>query len=224
MIKNNDILLNVDNLNMRFGGIIALKGVNLSVLNHSITALIGPNGAGKTTLFNCLTGFYQATEGKLLLNIENKQISLSQIMGENFKIKHLIHPIEALTVLYYKMFGGSHMVARSGIARTFQNIRLLEEGSPFSFSGLIRNHPKFESRWNEAMEHFLEHCKTSGFDDGGLLKEYQEKNARVKKFVKDKPNKYTPLNSHHKEKNKRSRTRKEKTSEKAVKGVARNAI
>lgn len=50
-------LLEVCNVTMRFGGIVANRNVNFSVEKGAITALIGPNGAGKTTMFNCITGF-----------------------------------------------------------------------------------------------------------------------------------------------------------------------
>ena len=63
-------LLQVQGLTMRFGGIVALNNVNFEVQPGSITALIGPNGAGKTTVFNCVTGFYKATEGDILLDSE----------------------------------------------------------------------------------------------------------------------------------------------------------
>jgi len=119
---------------------------------------------------------------------------------------------------------GKHPPFTEADIEIFQNSRLFEERSLFSFSGLIRNHLKFESRWNEAMESFLEYCTSSGFDDGGLLKEYQDKNARIKKFVNDKPYKYVSLKNHIKEKNKRSGARKEMISKTGVKGVARNAI
>lgn len=60
-------LLEVRNVTMRFGGIVANRNVNFSVEKGAITALIGPNGAGKTTIFNCITGFYRASEGNILL-------------------------------------------------------------------------------------------------------------------------------------------------------------
>ena len=60
-------LLAVENLTMRFGGLIAVNAFSFSVGRGDITALIGPNGAGKTTVFNCVTGFYKPTEGRLAL-------------------------------------------------------------------------------------------------------------------------------------------------------------
>lgn len=120
-------LLRVNNLCMHFSGLKALSQVNLSVKEGSITALIGPNGAGKTTLFNCLTGFYVADSGDLLYTWDKKRINLRTFLGEPIKLHHLKSPSSLLSVLYYKAFGGSHLVARSGIARTFQNIRLFRE-------------------------------------------------------------------------------------------------
>ncbi|SNS24608.1 MULTISPECIES: high-affinity branched-chain amino acid ABC transporter ATP-binding protein LivG [unclassified Azospirillum] len=92
-------LLNVTGLTMRFGGLVAVDGVNLSADTGRITALIGPNGAGKTTIFNCLTGFYKPTSGELSLAHPTRgKVSLQTLPG--------------------------YQVARHGVVRTFQNIRL----------------------------------------------------------------------------------------------------
>jgi branched-chain amino acid transport system ATP-binding protein len=61
-------LLEIVDLNMRFGGIVALEGVNFSVASGRIAGLIGPNGAGKTTLFNCLSRLYRPMRGDIRLN------------------------------------------------------------------------------------------------------------------------------------------------------------
>jgi len=58
-------ILNVEELNKSFGGVVATKNVSFSVANGEHLAIIGPNGAGKTTLFNLLTGFYKPTSGKI---------------------------------------------------------------------------------------------------------------------------------------------------------------
>jgi branched-chain amino acid transport system ATP-binding protein len=79
---------------MRFGGLMAVDGVSLTVEEHQVVSLIGPNGAGKTTVFNCISGFYRPTAGSVRLR------------GE---------AIEGLP---------SHKVARKGAVRTFQNVRL----------------------------------------------------------------------------------------------------
>lgn len=122
-----DNILSVDSLMMHFGGIKALNDVNFSIRRNSISALIGPNGAGKTTVFNCLTGFYSATGGKILLNAQGKQTDVIQILGEPFAVDDFIKPRQFSSRLWYKMFGGTHLVNRAGLARTFQNIRLFKE-------------------------------------------------------------------------------------------------
>ncbi|MGG4775315.1 ATP-binding cassette domain-containing protein [Alcaligenaceae bacterium 429] len=109
MTNANDAILTVRQLTQRFGGIIANNNVNFDVQRHSITALIGPNGAGKTTVFNCVTGFYRASEGTITLHRED---------GRSAQVAKL---------LTRPLVGGSHQVTRAGIARTFQNIRLFQD-------------------------------------------------------------------------------------------------
>jgi branched-chain amino acid transport system ATP-binding protein len=92
------VLLDVEHLSMRFGGLLAIDDVSFKAYDRSITAIIGPNGAGKTTLFNCLTGFYRPTAGTLTLYRDTG--------AENLTGK------------------AAHRIARLGVARTFQNIRL----------------------------------------------------------------------------------------------------
>jgi branched-chain amino acid transport system ATP-binding protein len=97
---DNDAVLRVEHLSMRFGGLVAIDDVSFVVGRQDITALIGPNGAGKTTVFNCVTGFYKPTEG---------MIRLTQPDHSRFFLERLDdHEINA----------------RARVARTFQNIRL----------------------------------------------------------------------------------------------------
>ncbi|MHA6788192.1 ABC transporter ATP-binding protein [Pseudomonas bijieensis] len=124
-----EIILSVEHLMMHFGGIKALSDVSLEVRRNSIFALIGPNGAGKTTVFNCLTGFYKATGGRITLNARDKSTNVIQLLGEPFKVQDFVSPKSFLSRLYYKMFGGTHLINRAGLARTFQNIRLFKEMS-----------------------------------------------------------------------------------------------
>ena len=63
-----DIVLLVEHLTMRFGGLVAVNDLSFRAKRGDITALIGPNGAGKTTVFNCVTGFYKPTEGRIALH------------------------------------------------------------------------------------------------------------------------------------------------------------
>src|SRR5947209_6936529 len=60
-------VLRVEHLSMRFGGLVAINDLSFEARRGDITALIGPNGAGKTTVFNCITGFYKPTEGRIAL-------------------------------------------------------------------------------------------------------------------------------------------------------------
>src|SRR6516165_8088710 len=60
-------ILQIEHLSMRFGGLLAVNDLSLTTRRGDITALIGPNGAGKTTVFNCATGFYKPTEGRIAL-------------------------------------------------------------------------------------------------------------------------------------------------------------
>ncbi|MEF3130539.1 ATP-binding cassette domain-containing protein [Rhizobium sp. 268] len=103
-------ILDVQNVTMRFGGIVANRNVSFTVERGAVTALIGPNGAGKTTMFNCITGFYRASDGRIILNGRDGPTDIGELVTK---------PIT----------GGSHLVSRAGIARTFQNIRLFKEMS-----------------------------------------------------------------------------------------------
>jgi branched-chain amino acid transport system ATP-binding protein len=92
-------LLAVEHLSMRFGGLTAVDDLSFTAYAGDITAIIGPNGAGKTTVFNCLTGFYKPSVGRLTLSALGSSFLLEQMEG--FRIAQ-----------------------RAGVARTFQNIRL----------------------------------------------------------------------------------------------------
>ena len=120
-------ILEIKNLSMRFGGVVALRDVNFKVDAGSVTALIGPNGAGKTTVFNCVTGFYKATEAELLFNSKKGPINIRKILGEEFLLADVWHPFRLLEKVFMHMFGGTHLIIRAGLARTFQNIRLFKD-------------------------------------------------------------------------------------------------
>ena len=92
-------LIEVEHLTMRFGGLVAVDDVSFAARSREITAIIGPNGAGKTTVFNCITGFYKPTIGRLTLGGGPRAFLLERMQG---------HEIGQ----------------RAKVARTFQNIRL----------------------------------------------------------------------------------------------------
>ncbi|MGC2854105.1 ABC transporter ATP-binding protein [Novispirillum sp. DQ9] len=125
-----DALLEVQHLTMRFGGLVAIDDLSFTARKREITAIIGPNGAGKTTVFNCLTGFYKPTVGRLTLD----------------------HPVKGPFLL--ERMEGFRIAQQADVARTFQNIRLfsrmsvlenlivaqhnrLMKASAFSLAGLL---------------------------------------------------------------------------------------
>ena len=120
-------ILNIKNLSISFGGILALDKISFAVKEKTITSLIGPNGAGKTTLFNCITGFYKANEGELSFAAKKGAMSINQVLGEKIYSKDFLNPVRLANKLRYKVFGGVHLVVRGGLSRTFQNIRLFHE-------------------------------------------------------------------------------------------------
>ena len=120
-------ILEIDNLGISFGGLVALSNVSFKVQRNAITALIGPNGAGKTTVFNCLTGFYRPNKGRIAFNPQDSTVDLVELLGKPFTSRDLLSATRLTRKFYYKMFGGTHQIIRHGIARTFQNTRLFTE-------------------------------------------------------------------------------------------------
>ena len=136
-------LLDIENLTMKFGGLVAIDDLSFSANRDQITSIIGPNGAGKTTVFNCLTGFYKATSGSMFLNKENQKLNLRKF--SDFKVAQ-----------------------KAGVARTFQNIGLfpqmsvlenmivaqhnkLMDASGFTILGLF-NSPSYVEKEKEAVK------------------------------------------------------------------------
>ena len=74
-------LLEVEHLSMRFGGLVAVDDLSFAAREREITAVIGPNGAGKTTVFNCLTGFYRPSIGRLRLKRGERDFLLERMDG-----------------------------------------------------------------------------------------------------------------------------------------------
>lgn len=117
-----DPLLVIEHLYMRFGGLIAVNDLSMSVGRGDITALIGPNGAGKTTVFNCVTGFYKPTEGRLAL--ARKGVAAPNDV-KTLTCSGARHGLGDQRDLFLLERMPDHEIARSAkVARTFQNIRL----------------------------------------------------------------------------------------------------
>jgi branched-chain amino acid transport system ATP-binding protein len=100
MTAANPLLLDVEHLTMRFGGLVAVSDISFEVRRGEISALIGPNGAGKTTVFNCLTGFYRPRVGRMQLNGDARKPFLLERM-DAFRIAR-----------------------EARVIRTFQNVRI----------------------------------------------------------------------------------------------------
>ena len=96
MKKIGDVILDVQNISLAFGGVKALQDISFNVKEHEIRAIIGPNGAGKSSMLNCINGVYQPQQGSITFR------------GQTFK--HM----------------NSHQVAVMGVARTFQNLALFK--------------------------------------------------------------------------------------------------
>ena len=136
----NGLLLDVQHVTMRFGGITAVNDLSMRIPTGSITGLIGPNGAGKTTAFNVISGFYNPQEGDIL-----------------FKG----HSVKGFP---------PHRICRAGMARTFQNIRLWKTQTVFDnvliakhcrstssvFSAAFRLNRKEEAAQRAQVEELLE--------------------------------------------------------------------
>ena len=94
--KIGDVILDVNNISLRFGGVKALTDISFNVREHEVRAIIGPNGAGKSSMLNCINGVYEPQEGSI------------SFRGQTFS--HM----------------NSRQVAEMGIARTFQNLALFK--------------------------------------------------------------------------------------------------
>ena len=153
------MVLRMENITMQFGGVVAVNNLSLDVPQGRIVALIGPNGAGKTTAFNCVTGVYQPTNGRV------------EFMGQTMICSH---PTGKMKKTYLgsdkDKFASEKIVnptpdhvVQLGIARTFQNIRLWKSMTVFEnvlvakhmrakqnvFSAIFRLNAKEEARMRE---------------------------------------------------------------------------
>ncbi|TBW38221.1 ABC transporter ATP-binding protein [Siculibacillus lacustris] len=115
-------LLEVEHLTMRFGGLVAINDLSFTVGEGDITALIGPNGAGKTTVFNCITGFYKPTEGRIALRHGAQSIWADLPHATTAPGRRFGRDGSALWLL--ERMPDFEVSAHAKVARTFQNIRL----------------------------------------------------------------------------------------------------
>ena len=166
-------VLQVEHVTMQFGGVVAVKDLNIEVPEHKIIALIGPNGAGKTTAFNCITGVYQPTNGKV--SFMGKPIVCAYPTG---KMKKTYKGTDADLYRGERVLDPTpDQVTALGIARTFQNIRLWKSMTVFEnvliakhmrakqnvFSATFRGNAKEEKRMREETMALLEEQQLDQF-------------------------------------------------------------
>lgn len=161
-----DTILRIDHLTMRFGGLVAVDDLSFEARRGEITALIGPNGAGKTTVFNCITGFYKPTEGRMALAHGSSE-AFAHVDPLTDSPHQSWHGGGQALYLLERM--ADHDVnAKAKVARTFQNIRLfggmtvlenlmvaqhhyLMRASGFTFLGLV-GAPRYRHAERAAIE------------------------------------------------------------------------
>ncbi|BDF66226.1 ABC transporter ATP-binding protein [Oscillospiraceae bacterium] len=164
ILRNKNIVLSLEHITMQFGGVVAVNDLTLHVDKGEIVALIGPNGAGKTTAFNCITGVYEPTNGRvdfcqdtIIENHPQGKMRKLYAGSDLGKYTNAIHPTP-------------DRVTQLGIARTFQNIRLFGALTVFEnvliakhmrakqnvFSATFRANAKEEKRMREEAMALLE--------------------------------------------------------------------
>jgi branched-chain amino acid transport system ATP-binding protein len=117
-----DPLLDVERLTMRFGGLTAINALSFTAGRGDITAVIGPNGAGKTTVFNCITGFYKPTEGRIALRRGTIDFVSALDAVTASGSGHLA--VSGGDIFLLERMRDFQISAKAKVARTFQNIRL----------------------------------------------------------------------------------------------------
>ena len=159
-----ETVLSLQDVTMQFGGVVAVDNLSLQVNKGEIVALIGPNGAGKTTAFNCVTGIYEPTNGRITLN--------GEVIAENYPQRKMKAGYKGQNQgLYTKRVRYTpDRITWRGVARTFQNIRLFKALTVFDnvmiakhmrakqnvFSATFRLNAKEEKRMREETHALLE--------------------------------------------------------------------
>ena len=115
-----DPILTVEHLTMRFGGLVAVNDLSFAAGRGDITAIIGPNGAGKTTVFNCITGFYKPSEGRIAL-VHPAADPAAEVTAVTRSEGGTLAGRQAFLL---ERLPGHRIAWKARVARTFQNIRL----------------------------------------------------------------------------------------------------
>jgi branched-chain amino acid transport system ATP-binding protein len=151
---NNQPILAVEHLSMRFGGLVAVDDLSFTARRGDITALIGPNGAGKTTVFNCITGFYKPTAGLIRLeHPDGRAYLLERLL--NFRVAKLARV--ARTFQNIRLFSGMTVLENLVVAQ--HNALML--ASAFTFAGLLglKSYRKAESAALDKARYWLDRTR-----------------------------------------------------------------
>jgi branched-chain amino acid transport system ATP-binding protein len=153
-------LLQVDHLTMRFGGLTAISDLSFTARRGEITAIIGPNGAGKTTVFNCLTGFYRPTVGRLELAHPNGRRFLLERMAD-FRIARDAHVVR--TFQNIRLFAGMSVLENLVVAQHLA----LTRASGYAVAGLLHLpvYRHAERRAVERARHWLDKMELTAAAD-----------------------------------------------------------
>jgi branched-chain amino acid transport system ATP-binding protein len=146
-------LLTVEHLTMRFGGLVAVDDVSITAGDGEITAIIGPNGAGKTTVFNCLTGFYTPSSGRLALDNGEREFLLERM--DDYRIAQ--HARVARTFQNIRLFAGMSVLENLMVAQH----NVLMRASGFSLFGLLglKSYRQAEAQAVEVARYWLEQVR-----------------------------------------------------------------
>ncbi|MGQ0741156.1 MAG: ABC transporter ATP-binding protein [Alphaproteobacteria bacterium] len=145
------VLLDVQHLSMRFGGLLAVHDLSFVAKRREITAIIGPNGAGKTTVFNCLTGFYKPSTGMLrLVHEDGKTFHLERM--EDFRTAREARVVR--TFQNIRLFRGMSVLENLVVAQHAQ----LMAASDYSVGGLLglARHRNAEAKAVELARYWLD--------------------------------------------------------------------
>ncbi|HPD97697.1 MAG TPA: ABC transporter ATP-binding protein [Synergistales bacterium] len=135
-------LLEIRNVTMRFGSLVACNNVSFDVEKGSVVGLIGPNGAGKTTLFNCISGFYKPTSGNMFFRGEEVTSLPAYEIARRGAVRtfQVVHPLKEMTVLDNVLVGaflrGADAETANRVARECISLCHLEEVSGQLAGGL----------------------------------------------------------------------------------------
>jgi branched-chain amino acid transport system ATP-binding protein len=144
--QSRDNVLTVEHLSMRFGGLVAVDDLSFEARRGDITAIIGPNGAGKTTVFNCITGFYKPSSGRMVLATGGPAdpAAVETLTASG----HRMHRrADGRGLFLLERMPDFEIAAAGHVARTFQNIRLFSGMTVLENLVVAQHNPLMVASW-----------------------------------------------------------------------------